>query len=222
MKHLEPCLPSNIRMLGTRSQQMHRIPANRRSLSITLLLVILPILAAAQAGQLDTTFGTGGIVTTSFTGQDTTLVNCAALQSDGKILVGGEIPDSKGVGVLGLARYNTDGSLDTSFGTGGIVTTTSVNGAAFGIALQSDGKIVVGTAVFLAVDAVRYNTDGTLDTSFGSGGIATVRPFSPNAFDAAPAEWRCNPTGRSWLPPAMPWPASRPRDRWIRVLAVVA
>jgi uncharacterized delta-60 repeat protein len=140
-------------------------------------------LLMAQAGSLDPTFGTGGTVITPFSGENNAIANAAAIQSDGKIVVAGAIPDTQGFGEQGLARYNTNGTLDTSFGTGGLVTTSA--DTIFGIAILSNGQIVVGAAGALAVQAARYNTNGTLDTTFGAGGIASVRPFSPNFFDAS-------------------------------------
>ena len=106
----------------------------------------------------------------------------AAVQSDGKIVVAG----TSGADIA-VVRYNTDGSLDTSFGADGIVT-TDISGADQGeaVALQGDGKILVsgssqgpsGSAPDFAV--VRYNTDGSLDTSFGTGGIVTTDIFDEN------------------------------------------
>jgi uncharacterized delta-60 repeat protein len=148
----------------------------------------------AQAGSLDPTFGTGGIVITTFGGANNTVANAAAIQSDGKIVVAGLIPPAQDVGEQGLVRYNPDGSLDSSFGTGGIVTTNA--GAALGIAILSDGKIIVGGAAFLAVQAARYNSNGTLDTTFGTKGIASVRPFSPTAFDASSGGFAVQPDGK--------------------------
>lgn len=150
-------------------------------------LLIVPALLAsstilmAQAGTLDPTFGTGGIVTTSFSGFDDAIVNATAIQSDGKILVAGQIPNAQDFGEIGVARYNSDGSLDSSFGVGGIVS-TSQSGFLFGIALLPDGKIVVGGAGDLVIEALRFNSNGSLDTSFGKSGIASVWPFSPFLF----------------------------------------
>jgi uncharacterized delta-60 repeat protein/uncharacterized repeat protein (TIGR01451 family) len=83
-----------------------------------------------------------------------------------------------------LARYNADGSLDASFGTGGKVTTDFGGGSfdeAHGVALQADGKIIVaGTSTSsvpgstLDFALARYNTDGILDSSFGTGGKVTT------------------------------------------------
>ena len=120
---------------------------------------------------LDTSFGTGGKLTTAF-GSTTDHANAIALQSDGKIIAAGRAYIGYS-NVFALARYNTDGSLDISFGTGGKVTTafgTSVDYAT-AIALQSDGKIVVAgassTGAYSTVFALaRYNADGSLDSSF--------------------------------------------------------
>jgi uncharacterized delta-60 repeat protein len=77
--------------------------------------------AGAQAGQLDPTFGRGGIVSTDFgiqLGQSNiATANAVTIQSDGKILVCGGAPTSAGFPTAAVARYNTDGSLDTAFGT---------------------------------------------------------------------------------------------------------
>ena len=80
-----------------------------------------------------------------------------------------------------MVRYNSNGSLDTSFGDGGIVTTIFPQGSyAFDVALQSDGKIIAAGTVFVDFDPgemsdtdfalARYNPDGTPDATFGSGG----------------------------------------------------
>ena len=100
-----------------------------------------------------------------------------------------------------LVRYNTDGSLDTSFDSDGKVTTAigSANDSAFSVAIQSDGKIVVagysdnGSNDDFAL--VRYNTDGTLDTSFDSDGKVTTAIGSGNDV-LAPLP--SSPTVRSW------------------------
>ena len=129
---------------------------------------------------------TNGIVTTPIgTGHD--LANVLALQSDGKIVVGGGTLTGDPKGVFALARYNADGSLDTSFGGNGIVTT--LVGAAgnndsqiTALSIQSDGKIVAGGFVLNVKNSrdfaiARYNTDGSLDTTFGASG-KEISPFS--------------------------------------------
>ena len=73
--------------------------------------------ALAQAGHLDSTFGTGGIFTTNFNQYDVTIDNAVAIQSDGKIVLGGTIPNGDAQ-IGALLRLNTNGTLDSSFGTG--------------------------------------------------------------------------------------------------------
>jgi len=129
-------------------------------------------------GSLDTSFGTGGIVTTDI-GTDSDVARSIVLQSDGKIVAAGYSFNGSNDD-FALVRYNTDGSLDTAFGTGGIVTTDVGAGYddAYSVAIQSDGKIIVaGSSRNGAKDSfalVRYNTDGSLDTAFGTGGIVTT------------------------------------------------
>jgi uncharacterized delta-60 repeat protein len=127
-------------------------------------------------GALDATFGSQGTARADAFGGDRSAM---ALQSDGKIvMVGGTTVD------FILARFNADGTLDTSFDADGKVTTDMVSGVqeeALGVAIQADGKIiVVGYAGVLTVPPApsqfpnfalaRYNADGSLDASFGVGG----------------------------------------------------
>src|SRR5207245_5340246 len=124
-------------------------------------------------GTLDPSFGGGGRVLTNFAGRDE--ASALALQSDGKIVVAG-FSGAGGRQDFAVARYNPDGSLDPSFGSGGrVLTDFGGDDEAAALALQSDGKIVVtgfsfsdagGSDIALA----RSNPDGTLDASFGSGG----------------------------------------------------
>ena len=135
-------------------------------------------------GSLDTSFGTEGKVTTDFGASDD-LASSMILQSDGKIVVAGYAfieANANFVANFALARYNNNGSLDTSFGTEGKVTTAIGGGGdlASSMVLQSDGKIVVaGYSVIGAITSThfalaRYNTDGSLDTSFGTEGKLTT------------------------------------------------
>ena len=145
-------------------------PARRASLFAVLaicLFAVTPLLAAG--GELDTTFGTGGIVVQDFGGQDTGLG--LVVQPDGKIvMVGGS--DAAGSTGFALARYMPDGILDSSFGLGGLVTTPGTL-PSHDVGLQSDGKLVVVGSV-QDVEVARYNTDGSLDLSFGTDGITTT------------------------------------------------
>jgi uncharacterized delta-60 repeat protein len=95
-------------------------------------------------GTLDTTFGTGGKITTVF-GNENDNGYAVALQPDGKILVAGETRvTSSDPWKFALVRYSATGSLDTTFGTGGKITTAIGSMASGqGVGVQSDGKIVV-------------------------------------------------------------------------------
>lgn len=157
---------------------------NTRSVaSLVCTLLITPSLVA-QAGSLDPTFGNGGIVTTpnTTTGCDVNIGCGLAIQTDGKILVSGAVTASNNTSEVAVARYNSNGALDSSFGSGGIATAPS-SGPAFGLAVQIDGKILVGSTTELNLAVVRFNANGTLDSSFGTGGIAQIsaagRLFSP-------------------------------------------
>ena len=132
-------------------------------------------------GSLDSSFGTGGkVITDFFGGNDTALA--VAIQQDGKIVVSGSASINVGTPIIALARYNTDGSLDVSFATGGKLVTNITNFAdrSFAIGLQPDGKIVVAGFSFdpissaLSFALVRYNSNGSLDATFGMNGIVTT------------------------------------------------
>ena len=126
-------------------------------------------------GAPDSTFGGGdGIATTSFGSTDEAFA--VAVQPDGKIVLAGWTNSS---GTIALARYNTNGTLDTAFDGDGKVTTDLGTSFAKGyaIALQPDGKIVVSGESFNGVNSdfalVRYNANGSLDTTFdGDGSLA--------------------------------------------------
>ena len=159
-----------------------------KRLMLWFLLAVLFLSSApswAADGGIDTTFGTGGRVTTDFGPYDDE-ANAVAIQADDKIVAAGTTGGTDRD--FALARYNTDGTLDTTFGTGGKVTTdfTDIRGTittwgrsdsdnANAVAIQSDGKIVAaGTAGVTDFALARYNTDGTLDTTFGTGGRVTT------------------------------------------------
>jgi len=130
-----------------------------------------------ENGSLDTAFGTGGTVTTTVFSEGSPC-RCMVLQPDGKIVVAGTTlarPRN-----FQLARYDSDGNLDLTFGTNGTGTVTTAIDAqepteGGTLLLQPDGKLVlIGTHVFNEYAVVRYNPDGSLDGTFGSGGIVTT------------------------------------------------
>ncbi len=119
-----------------------------------------------SSGALDPTFGSGGIVTTGLKNYGLSAAG-VLLQPNGDIIAYGADYTTAG-GSPALARYTPSGSLDTTFGRGGIVTTGKTGWLGDGgAALQSDGKIV-GTD---GHNMDRYNSDGSLDTNFGSKGV---------------------------------------------------
>ena len=128
-------------------------------------------------GSLDDTFGEGGKVTTDFFDwyDDAAAV---AIQPDNKIVVGGGAARQNQESDFALARYTADGSLDSSFGIGGIVTTEflGLQDRINDIAIQPDGKILAAGTSFVdsfftsRITLARYNADGSLDVGFGSDG----------------------------------------------------
>ena len=126
-------------------------------------------------GSLDSTFGTGGKVTTTVGGSDQ-IARAVALQSDGKIVAAG----FDGSNVV-VARYATDGTLDTAFGgTGIVVTDVPGSGRDLGFAVEvlSSGKILVAGVANGAFAILRYDANGMLDTTFDTDGFA-VTDFGP-------------------------------------------
>jgi uncharacterized delta-60 repeat protein len=132
-------------------------------------------------GSLDATFGGGtGIVTTTVSANGGE-IRALAIQADGRIVVAGYAQDPTSSSDFAVARYNTDGTPDATFnGTGLVITNVTGNDQANAVAIQSDGKIVAaGQADSVGVlpttfAVLRYNTNGTLDGTFGSGGKVTT------------------------------------------------
>lgn len=159
---------------------------------VSIIFLLGFVNAFGQApGSLDTTFNGTGKQTTTFASGGSGAAAVAIQPADGKIVAVGTAPSS-GNNAFALARYNTDGTLDTAgFGTNGagggtVLTPISTGAVAFGVAIQSDGKIVaVGFAEPGDFVVVRYNTNGSLDTTFNGTGIATLDFFG--AFDQANA-----------------------------------
>lgn len=132
-------------------------------------------------GSLDTSFDGDGIVVTSFdySGITADVLNAIGIQTDGKILTVGHTWDTPDISVITLARYNSDGSLDTSFdGDGKLITWFTQSDNPVALAIQPDGKfIVAGGSDFLGglnykykMTVIRFNSDGTFDTNFNGNG----------------------------------------------------
>jgi uncharacterized delta-60 repeat protein len=169
----------------------------RRALSL-LVAAAAALVAASQAiaapGDLDTTFANGGKL--AFTIAQAATADAVAIQPDDKIVLAGVAKISGTDSDIAVTRLNSDGSFDTGFGNGGsrTVNVSTTGGQSFdfplGVALQPDGKIVVGgasveagalaTGKGLKMTLVRLDSQGNLDPSFGDGshgpGIAQPGP----------------------------------------------
>jgi len=143
----------------------------------------------ADAGDLDSKFGTGGRVVTDFGGEEA--ASDLAIGPRGVIVVAGSTGPSFSRDIL-LVRYGAGGGLDTGFGDGGkVITDLGNDEIASAIGLQADGKIlVVGQATvfsdengFVSRDLIllRYDSDGALDEGFGTGGVVTAADFASAA-----------------------------------------
>jgi uncharacterized delta-60 repeat protein len=137
---------------------------------------------SSTTGALDGSFGSNGEVTLSV-GTTTIGATAVALQTDGKILVAGSGNDN-----FILARYLTNGSLDSSFGDsnsgkvttniGTALSTGTSTDQCYAMAVQRDGKIVLGGSSNSEIALVRYTTSGALDISFGTNGVVRLNLFS--------------------------------------------
>jgi uncharacterized delta-60 repeat protein len=139
-------------------------------------------------GSLDPSFGTEGRVPPEVGAWGST-ASALAIQQDGKIVVAG-IAYCVRSNDFALRRYNADGSLDTAFGTDGKVITDLSGGydEAFDVAIQEDGKLVVAGVALSNFALVRYNLDGSLDSSFGAGGkvVTPLRSIGAHALALQP------------------------------------
>jgi uncharacterized delta-60 repeat protein len=155
--------------------------------------VALPSSALAlPPGTLDPSFASGGTLVHQFGSANMAGAwsegFAVAVQSDGKVVIGGMATDSSGNNEALVVRLNPDGSLDGSFGNGGVVTQQLSVGAGSSIvrslAIQSDGKIVIAgqatDAGHTAVMVARLNPDGTFDSSFNSTGVLVSQQGSPS------------------------------------------
>ncbi len=145
-------------------------------------IIIITFFSASvfgQAGALDSSFGTNGIVITDFNalGAEAYAIQ---IQSDGKIVVAGSAEGTNYNPDFAVARYNSDGSLDFTFGTEGKVLTPIDIEADYArsLAILADGKLIAaGSSTIAGIDKfalVKYNFDGTIDSTFGTNGKTTT------------------------------------------------
>jgi uncharacterized delta-60 repeat protein len=167
--------------------------SQRLSVFALAILMSAATYAAAQAGTLDPTFGTNGIVSASMH------VSAVAIQSDGKIVLAGSAVSNSQLFDT-LLRLNTNGSFDTTFGTAGFAyLTPPTAGSAplgfFALAIQPNGEIITAGATqsFQSgyvnfVQVARVESNGTLDTSFGTGGFTTSTAILFTPYDVSAAQ----------------------------------
>jgi uncharacterized delta-60 repeat protein len=157
------------------------------ALAACLLLIgflcFLPTVYAAP-GDLDTTFSLDGKSFEPIGTGGSDIIRGTALQSDGKIVVAGTIGAGTGLN-CGVARYNTDGTFDTSFdGDGKAIIQINTSFECVAPAIQSDGKIVVAGIYYNGSNndfaVIRLNSDGSPDTSFDSDGRVVTSVLSGN------------------------------------------
>jgi uncharacterized delta-60 repeat protein len=159
-------------------------PGDNNNIASTSAVLNQSIVQPKVIGQLDPTFGINGIAS-----QDVgfTATSGLAVQPDGKSVIAGVI-GSPGSGTFGLTRYNADGSLDTAFAGGGVAS------VGFGgddeqpasVVVLPNGQILeAGTSTLNGVGSqfavARFNADGSLDTTFGSGTGTVLTSFAANA-----------------------------------------
>ncbi|MFS8083448.1 MAG: T9SS type A sorting domain-containing protein [Ginsengibacter sp.] len=142
-------------------------------------LLLCANLLQAQPGTLDHTFGSGGRVLTNIPGNFGMGIRGLAVQTDGELIAGGYYNSIDG-SVWMLGRYNSNGTLDNTFGVNGLDTSSRAfrggSSLAYSVAIQSDGKIVAGGLSNNGsnLTLARYNANGSLDNSFGTNGITTI------------------------------------------------
>lgn len=157
-------------------------------------------------GSLDATFGDGGRATATFAAGVVFYVRDAALLADGKVLVAGSRYVGGEPDRFAFVRFLADGTLDEAFGIGGLLVTPLAPAALAeylsSVAVQPDGKVVAAGAVYGGLDydlvVVRYNSDFTLDESFGTGGIFALDLDGPGngSSHEYPIDLTVQPDGR--------------------------
>jgi uncharacterized delta-60 repeat protein len=147
-----------------------------RSTLLSILLAFFTINASAQTGTPDLAFNTADAGLYSGNGAGAT-VSVLAYQPDGKLLAGGLLTQYNSTTTGALIRLGTNGLLDPTFNVGG----SGANGVVLAIALQTDGKIIIGGS-FTSYNGTsvgriaRINSDGTLDADFNIGGVGANGP----------------------------------------------
>jgi uncharacterized delta-60 repeat protein len=177
------CFKVSSGFIGNSSFRKRRREANSVRLCFLVLSVLLAYLATAiefraADGDLDPTFGFGGKRMYTIAAGERDFATTVAIQADGKAVIGGELGDfTSDFNQTVLTRLNRDGSPDPAFGNAGVI----ISGSQIHIpklVIQPDGKILAAAATSIFgtnwdFSVTRYNPDGSLDQTFGNGGVAT-------------------------------------------------
>ena len=164
----------------------------KTTLLISVAALITTHVALAQYGTLDVTFDDDGKVSTEF-GSYKSAVRSLALQLDGKIIAAGSTYNNGSYHRFAVARYNNDGSLDTSFGTEGRVVGDfpEEKMAITSVFVQPDGKIIGSGIIYnqyfdSEFMMVRFNADGSIDSGFGNNGMVSEGSLTINSVKMQP------------------------------------
>jgi uncharacterized delta-60 repeat protein len=147
------------------------VVVGKRSISNTSDILLLRF---TTTGAADNTFGTNGEVVTDL-GTASDIGSDIVLQGDGKLVVAGASQNGSGYD-FALVRYNTNGTLDNTFDTDGVAlaSLSAQDDIGYGIALQSDGKLVVAGSANADFAVARFNTNGSIDNTFNTNGFTTT------------------------------------------------
>jgi uncharacterized delta-60 repeat protein len=155
-------------------KQSQSLAASVRRIGFLLVFSALAMQSIAAPGDVDLSFDPGSGVNGP--------VNAIAVQPDGKVIIGGQFTTVKGLARRNLARLNADGSGDGTF-----ALTVPLPVAVSVLALQTDGKVVVGQDSVANYGITRLNADGSYDTNFNNNAyaaIASTGPFYPFSVSA--------------------------------------
>jgi len=171
-----------------------------RTVHLILLFLLSTIYGYSQTPTFDITFGTNGKVYEDYISGHNE-ISQIVLQNDGKIVASGAVVTNDPLPQCLVVRFNTDGTIDSTFGNNGTVVTDNYPASATSIALQNDGKILITGSVELSnnnneILVTRLNSNGTLDTTFGNSGNTIISLPTSNEDGLS---IKIDPTGKIYI-----------------------